>query len=114
MRFADGSGMLLSTIDDYWAFVAMVRAGGVHRGERILPADLVTRMTTDQLSADQRAGNELFLDVDGGWGLGMGTAASGSEAAPLPCGYGWEAAPARPGAPTPSRGSPASCSRSGR
>ena len=90
LRFADGSGMLLSTIDDYWAFVAMVRAGGVHRGERILPADLVTRMTTDQLSADQRAGNELFLDVDGGWGLGMGTAATGSEAAPLPCGYGWE------------------------
>ncbi len=82
--------MLLSTIDDYWAFVAMVRAAGVHRGERVLPGDLVRRMTTDQLDADQRAGNELFLDVNGGWGLGMGTAATGSEAAPLPCGYGWE------------------------
>src|SRR5215472_6954472 len=33
---ANAAGMLVSTIDDMWAFVAMLLAGGVHGGERLL------------------------------------------------------------------------------
>ena len=90
LRFADGSGMLLSTIDDYWAFVAMVRAGGVHRGERILPGELVTRMTTDQLDADQRRRQRAVPRRQRRVGLRDGHGGDRLRGGPLPCGYGWE------------------------
>jgi CubicO group peptidase (beta-lactamase class C family) len=88
--FPDASGWLVSTIDDYWAFVSMLRAGGSVRGERIVSEQSLAGMTTDRLTAAQRAGSPMFLGEHGGWGLGMGAVAAGSAGQPLPCGFGWE------------------------
>lgn len=88
-RFPDGSGGLASTIDDYWAFVSMLLAGGTSNGVRILSPQSVALMTTDRLTAEQRQEAAPFLD-GGGWGLGMTTPASGSSGQPLPTGFGWD------------------------
>jgi CubicO group peptidase (beta-lactamase class C family) len=85
----DASGWLVSTIDDYWAFVSMVLGGGSAGGRRVLAAESVARMTTDRLTASQREASRLFLGDDLGWGLGLATPAAG-RAAPLPSGIGWD------------------------
>jgi CubicO group peptidase (beta-lactamase class C family) len=89
---ANAAGMLVSTLDDFWAFVAMLRAGGAHGGERILSEASVTAMTTNHLTASQRASAPMFLGESGGWGYGMaapGPLAEGAEP-PVPWGYGWD------------------------
>ncbi len=88
--FPDGSGWLVSTIDDYWSFVSMMLAGGTGRGERILSPATVALMTTDRLTSSQRAAAALFLGEHGGWGLGLAVPAVGSPDLPLPCGIGWD------------------------
>ncbi|MGZ4180971.1 MAG: serine hydrolase domain-containing protein [Solirubrobacteraceae bacterium] len=50
-EFADGAGGLVSTADDLLAFSRMLLAGG----GGVLSADSVRAMTTDQLTADQKA-----------------------------------------------------------
>ena len=87
--FADASGWLVSTIDDYWTFVSMLLAGGMLRGARILSPESVVLMTTDRLTASQREGADVFLEPNDGWGLGLAVPAIGSTA-PLPCGIGWD------------------------
>jgi CubicO group peptidase (beta-lactamase class C family) len=58
-------------------------------GVRVLTAASVTRMTTDQLRADQRAANELFLGPGGGWGLGLAVPAA--DVGPgAPARIGWD------------------------
>jgi CubicO group peptidase (beta-lactamase class C family) len=88
--FADGSGWLVSTIDDYWCFVAMVLAGGTGNGHRIISEESVALMTSDQLTPAQRDGNEVFLGPHGSWGFGLAVPATGSSDAPFPCGTGWD------------------------
>jgi CubicO group peptidase (beta-lactamase class C family) len=66
--FFDGSGWLVSTIDDYWSFVSMVLAGGTGNGERILSTGSVARMTSDQVTPAQREGSAIFLGAHGSWG----------------------------------------------
>jgi CubicO group peptidase (beta-lactamase class C family) len=89
---ANGAGMLVTTLDDFWAFVAMLRAGGVHDGTRVLSVAAVTAMTTDHLTDAQRGSARVFLGRSGGWGYGM--AAPGplgpGAGAPVPWGYGWD------------------------
>jgi CubicO group peptidase (beta-lactamase class C family) len=87
--FPDGSGWLVSTIDDFWSFVSMLLAGGSLRGERVLSPESVTLMTTDHLSSAQREASRIFLGEHGGWGFGMEVPAMGITA-PLPCGIGWD------------------------
>jgi len=89
-RFPDASGWLVSTIDDYWSFASMLAGGGARNGARILSEDSVARMTADRVTAAQRVGAEVFLPAHASWGLGMEVPARGSEASPLPCGYGWD------------------------
>jgi CubicO group peptidase (beta-lactamase class C family) len=89
--FPDASGGLVSTIDDYWAFVSMLLAGGTGRGgERILSSATVALMTTDRLTPSQRDASTLFLDPHGGWGLGLSVPAAGSLDQPFPFGIGWD------------------------
>jgi len=90
--FPDASGWLVSTIDDYWKFVAMLAAGGTRDGVRVLTEATVARMTADHVTPAQRAGMEVFFPEHASWGLGMEVPASGSETTPLPCGYGWDGA----------------------
>jgi CubicO group peptidase (beta-lactamase class C family) len=85
----DASGWLVSTVDDYWAFVSMVLGGGSARGRRVLSPESVALMTTDRLTAAQREASRPFLGHDLGWGLGLATPAAGT-AAPLPSGVGWD------------------------
>jgi CubicO group peptidase (beta-lactamase class C family) len=110
--FADGSGWLVSTIDDYWSFVSMLLAGGTGNGQRILSTDSVARMTSDQLTPAQRDGNALFLGPHGSWGLGLAVPATGSADESFPCGVGWDGGTGTTWRSDTRWGSPQYCSRS--
>jgi CubicO group peptidase (beta-lactamase class C family) len=88
--FPDASGWLVSTIDDYWAFVSMILAGGTGPTTRILAPATVALMTTDRLTRTQRDASSLFLGDHEGWGLGLAVPGSDSTDQPLPCGIGWD------------------------
>src|SRR5262249_42503590 len=66
-----GAG-LVSTIDDYAAFGQMLLNNGRHGNERILSRLSVEAMTTDQLTAQQKAGSGFgpALFETHGWGFG--------------------------------------------
>ena len=64
-----GNGGLVSTIDDWYAFARMLLGQGTLDGGRVLSAESVLAMTTNQLTPAQRAVSELFLDGQG-WGYG--------------------------------------------
>jgi CubicO group peptidase (beta-lactamase class C family) len=85
--FSDASGWLVSTADDVWRFARMLRDGGVASSKRVLSAGAVRQMTSDQLTAEQRAANEFLLGEGGSWGFGMAVPA-GPQRGPMR-GYGW-------------------------
>jgi CubicO group peptidase (beta-lactamase class C family) len=87
---ANAAGMLVSTLDDYWAFVSMLLADGVHEGEQVLSAASVAAMTRDHLSAEQRASAPMFLGEHGGWGYCMAAPGPISGEPPVPWGFGWD------------------------
>lgn len=86
--FPSGAAGLVSTVDDYYAFARMLLNRGVHRGRRVLSAESVTAMTTNQLPPEQVAGAGFPLD-GAGWGMGMSVAVAAEEAFPVPGRYGW-------------------------
>lgn len=83
---ANAAGMLVSTLDDLWAFVSMLLAGG----EPVLSAASVAAMTRDHLTAEQRASATLFLGEHGGWGYGMAAPGPIAGEPPVPWGFGWD------------------------
>jgi CubicO group peptidase (beta-lactamase class C family) len=66
----------------------MLLAGGEHRGRRLLSADAVRLMTTDHLTAHQRAQGALFLEGQG-WGFGGSVDVEPTEPWTVPGRYGW-------------------------
>ena len=88
--FPNAAGWLVSTIDDYWAFVQTILDKGVYKGERVVSDAAVTLMTTDRLTEKQRASCGIFLGDHGGWGLGMLVPAAGVDATAIPGGFGWD------------------------
>lgn len=78
--FGDGAAGLVSTADDLLAFSRMLLRGG----HPVLPPDAVRQMTTDQLTAEQRAGATGFLDGNG-WGFCQAVITDGPRAGA----YGW-------------------------
>jgi CubicO group peptidase (beta-lactamase class C family) len=86
---ANAAGMLVSTLDDFWAFVSMIVAKGRHNGQPLLSPAAVEAMTRDHLTAAQRASAPLFLGPHGGWGYGMAAPGPSRSAPPEPSGYGW-------------------------
>src|SRR5581483_2400149 len=68
--FPDCGAGLISTVSDYLAFGQMLLAGGTHGGTHILAPELVAAMTTDHLTAGQRAEAGPILDGRG-WGFGL-------------------------------------------
>ncbi|MCU1386808.1 MAG: Serine hydrolase [Ilumatobacteraceae bacterium] len=88
---ANGAAGLLSTVDDLFGFARMIAAGGRSGAVRVLTEQSTESMTTDHLTAAQRASGELFL-AGGGWGFGMRVpdAATRRRANDLADGYGWD------------------------
>ena len=98
-KLPDAAASLVSTVDDLWAFASMLAAGG---GD-LLSAESVRLMTTDRMTAEERAENRVFVGDRSGWGLMMavpsdgpagspGSAPAADSAAPadIPGGYGWD------------------------
>ncbi|MGH2465411.1 MAG: serine hydrolase domain-containing protein, partial [Candidatus Limnocylindrales bacterium] len=79
-RFPDGAAGLLSTVDDMLAFGQML----LGHGPTVLRASTIAEMTSDQLSATQRANVwPGFSFLEGrGWGYGVSVLDDGS--------YGWD------------------------
>ncbi len=86
--FPSGAGGLVSTVDDLHAFYRMLLAGGAYEGGRLLSADSVRQMTTDHLTAPQRAAGDLFLEGQG-WGFGGSVDVDRRDPWSIPGRYGW-------------------------
>jgi CubicO group peptidase (beta-lactamase class C family) len=89
--FESGGGGLVSTADDYLAFASALLAGGTHRGERVLSRPSVTLMTSDHLSAEQKAVSGFrpgYFDTMG-WGFGMSVRTHRTRLGPSAGSYGW-------------------------
>jgi CubicO group peptidase (beta-lactamase class C family) len=86
---ANAAGWLVSTLDDFWAFVTMVVARGRHEGQELLSPGAVEAMTRDHLTAAQRASASIFLGQHGGWGYCMAAPGPTRAGPPEPSGYGW-------------------------
>ncbi len=122
-KLPDAAASLVSTVDDLWAFAAMLASGG---GD-LLSAESVRLMTADRMTARDRAENQVFVGDHGGWGLMMAVPSAAEarrarRARPArprqpaqprrptsPAGTAGRAAAAPPGAPTPPPASPGSC-----
>jgi CubicO group peptidase (beta-lactamase class C family) len=90
MPFHSGGGGLVSTADDYLAFFRMMLNKGLHGRERILSRAAVELMTTDQLTAEQKAGTELFFGESRSWGMGLAVTTKRDELWGTPGRYGWD------------------------
>lgn len=88
--FPSGGAGLVSTVEDYLAFATMLRAGGASGGRRILARPSVEAMTTDQLTAEQRATSGLDPSGALGWGLGVGVRVRRTGPARSVGTYGWD------------------------
>ncbi len=69
-----GSGGLVSTVDDYMRFARMLLSWGRFGSERILSRKTVELMTTDFLTAEQRATPFFGSDMWSARGFGLGVA----------------------------------------
>ncbi len=90
--FPSGAGGLVSTIDDLLTFGQMMLSQGKHGNARLLSRLSVELMTTDQLTAEQKAAPSLisgFLDGRG-WGLGVSVITTRDDLAAVPGRYGWD------------------------
>jgi CubicO group peptidase (beta-lactamase class C family) len=88
--FHSGGGGLVSTADDFLAFFRMMLNKGLHGRERILSRAAVELMTTDQLTAEQKTGTELFFGESRSWGMGLAVTTKRDELWGTPGRYGWD------------------------
>ncbi len=86
--FPSGAGGLVSTADDWGRFAGMLLAEGAFGDRRLLSPESVRQMTTDQLTAEQRAAGRLFLEGQG-WGFGGSVDIATTEPWNVPGRYGW-------------------------
>ncbi len=92
--FESGGGGLVSTVDDMLAFGQMMLAKGAYGRERILARPSVELMTTDQLTAEQKAASPFFEQFwsTRGWGLGVSVVTGRQDIADVPGRFGWDGA----------------------
>ena len=91
-KLPDASSSLVSTVDDLLAFASMLAADG----GGLLSAESVRLMTTDRMTAAERAENRVFVGDRSGWGLMMLVPAGGNG---QPGGPGQAGQPGIPGTP---------------
>ena len=87
--FEQGDARLVSTVDDYLAFARMLLADGRYRGQTLLSPASVKAMTTNHLTASQRAGAEAILGRGRGWGYGMSVVIDTLPDQPAAGSFGW-------------------------
>jgi CubicO group peptidase (beta-lactamase class C family) len=87
--FELGGGGLVSTMDDYFSFSRMMLNKGRSGGKHILSRATVELMISDQVTAGQRAGSELFFGTHSSWGLGMAVDIGPNEIFHTPGRFGW-------------------------
>lgn len=90
--FPDAAAGLVSTADDVLAFGRMMLNEGRHGGERILSRLSVEAMTTDQLTAEQKAASGFFPGFweSRGWGFGLCVTTRRDGVAAVPGRFGWD------------------------
>jgi CubicO group peptidase (beta-lactamase class C family) len=88
--FQSGRGGLVSTADDYHAFCQMLLHRGKYEGGQLLTPESVALMTSDQLTARQREGNEMFFGDHSSWGLGMGVVIKQTPESKSIGRFGWD------------------------
>jgi CubicO group peptidase (beta-lactamase class C family) len=87
--FPSGAGGLLSTVDDFLVFGRLLLNKGVHLGQRLLSEKSVELMTTNHLTAEQRATSGPILGGLG-WGFGVSVVTEPDPEWPVPGRYGWQ------------------------
>jgi CubicO group peptidase (beta-lactamase class C family) len=88
-RFESGSGGLVSTVDDYFAFCRMLLGNGVVDGQRILSRASVELMTSDQVTFEQRRRMEMFFEGRSSWGFGLAVDTRRETLESVPGRFGW-------------------------
>jgi CubicO group peptidase (beta-lactamase class C family) len=88
--FAAGASGLVSTADDYLAFCRMMLNKGRHGSDRILSRPAVALMMSDQLTAEQKQGTELFFGSGASWGMGGAVVTRRTDLSTTPGRYGWD------------------------
>jgi CubicO group peptidase (beta-lactamase class C family) len=90
--FESAGGGLVSTVDDYLAFSRMMLNTGKHGNERILSRLSVELMTTDQVTAEQKAASPFFPGFwdSRGWGFGLSIITRRDDVAAVPGRFGWD------------------------
>ncbi|GAB3501150.1 serine hydrolase domain-containing protein [Amycolatopsis cihanbeyliensis] len=91
--FKEAASGLVTTPNDFLAFTSALLGGGTHRGERILSRPAVSLMTTDHLTAAQKAASTFVLppgfDEGFGWGYAVGITSQRRYLGPSIGSYGW-------------------------
>ena len=90
--FESGAGGLVSTVDDYLAFCQMMLNKGKYGNERVLSRPSVELMTTDHITAEQKAASEFFPGFwdTYGWGFGLAVVTRRDGLADVPGRFGWD------------------------
>lgn len=101
--FPSGSGGLVTTLDDWYAFARMLLGQGTFDGSRLLPPESVQAMTTNQVTAAQSAAAGLFLEGQG-WGYGGSVDLDRAHVWNVPGRYGWVGGTGTAAYVTPSSG----------
>lgn len=91
-QFASGGGGLVSTVDDGLAFGRLLLAKGKHGNERLLSRASIDLMTTDHVTARQKADWPFYPGFwdSWGWGLGCAVVTARSDLAMTPGRFGWD------------------------
>ena len=87
MTYVSGGAGLWSTLDDYLAFARIFVEAGSAGGVRLLRPETLALMTSNRLTASQRARSTL-LGAGYGFGMGVAVVLEPEKAGSLPCGGG--------------------------
>jgi CubicO group peptidase (beta-lactamase class C family) len=88
--FAAGGSGLVSTVDDFHAFLRMLLNKGRHGRERILARPTVELMMSDQLTDGQKQGTEIFFGGGASWGMGGAVTTRRTDLFASPGRFGWD------------------------
>jgi CubicO group peptidase (beta-lactamase class C family) len=92
MAYVSGGQGLWSTLDDYLAFARLFVGGGAVDGVRLLQPATLSLMTTNRLTAIQRAKSEVvglpLFAAGHGFGMGVAVVLEPEKALPTVCGGG--------------------------